>query len=223
MTSMTPFGNRQKRRSLKKLHLPPSSPTTSANKSNDPSNTDITNEILASSPPAAPANAPNVASTDTRDIVGSLQDASDDAMNTITTVSKALDATNTNTNSPADPATYNTNVSLQAPANAFQPNTNTNPQADPTINNTSNSSQTSEDPASNNTNTENDPTTRPSATQDGTSLLYGLSVTLNDINVDCIKSKLTDMGLNTTGRKQELIDRLRDHLNQHPNPPTPII
>ena len=113
--------------------------------------------------------------------------------------------------------------SFQASAKALQSNTNMNPQADPTINNTSDSSQTSADPAFNNTNTENGPTARPSAIQNETSLLYGLSVTLNDINVEIIKSKLADKKLCTTGRKQELIDRLRDHLNQHPNPPTSII
>ena len=96
-----------------------------------------------------------------------------------------------------------------------------NPQADPTINNTSDSSQTSADSTFNNTNTENGPTARPSAIQNETSLLYGLSVTLNDINVEFIKSKLADKQLSTTGRKQELVDRLRDHLNQHPNPPLP--
>ena len=255
MTSKTPIWISPEKDLLKELRLQPSSPTTSsANKSNDPSITDNTNKIPASSSQDASADTSNVTNTvpinitnepndlssadnanktpapslrdssaDARNIIVSLLDASDDAKNTITTISKVLEVTNTNTDLQADPATYNTSVSVQAPAKAFQSNTNMNPQADPATNNTSDPSQTSADSTSNNTNTENGPTTRPSAIHNETSLLYGLSVTLNDINVETIKSKLADKNLSTTGRKQELVDRLRDHLNQHPNPPTPII
>jgi len=190
-------------------------PINITNEPNDLSNADNANKT--------PAPSLRDSSADARNIIVSLLDTSNDAKNTITTISKVLEVTNTNTDLQADPTTYNTSVSVQAPAKAFQSNTNMNPQADPTTNNTSDPPQTSADSTFNNTNTENGPATRPSAIHNETSLLYGLSVALNDINVEIIKSRLADKNLSTTGRKQELVDRLRDHLNQHPNPPTPII
>eukprot|EP00617_Octactis_speculum_P005081 CAMPEP_0185791394 /NCGR_PEP_ID=MMETSP1174-20130828/158351_1 /TAXON_ID=35687 /ORGANISM="Dictyocha speculum, Strain CCMP1381" /LENGTH=424 /DNA_ID=CAMNT_0028486339 /DNA_START=765 /DNA_END=2039 /DNA_ORIENTATION=+ len=104
-----------------------------------------------------------------------------------------LNVTNTNPDLQADSTTNNTSVSSQAPANAPQPNI------------------------------ENDPTTCPSATHNEASLLSDLPVTLDNLNVETIKAILSGKNLNPTGRKHDLVDRLRVHLAQHPNLPTPTV
>ena len=126
----------------------------------------------------------------------------------------------------ANPTIDSTSDSSQASANVTLDdlnvtNTNTNPQADSTINSASDSSQASANAPQ--PNIENDPTTCFSATHNEASLLSDLHVTLNDLHVDTIKAILSDKNLSPTGRKHELVDRLRDHLAQHPNLPSPSL
>ena len=158
--------------------------------------------------------------------IASLDAASTVAQNTITTVSKALDATNTSRNLQANPTIDSTSDSSQASANVTLDDlnvTNTNPdlQADSTTNNTSVSSQAPANAPQ--PNIENDPTTCPSATHNEASLLSDLPVTLDNLNVETIKAILSGKNLNSTGRKHDLVNRLRVHLAQHPNLPTPTV
>ena len=208
---------------LKELRLQHNSPTTSpANESNDSSNTDNTNESPTSPPQDASTDTPNVTNTvPTNTINGSNDAVPTDAQNT--NKIPAYSPQDTSTDAPKVTITVPTNTINGPNGISNSNNTNETPVPSPldaasadaqdTINTVSIALEV----------TENGPTTRPSTIQNETFLLSDLPVTLDDLNADSIKAILTSKNLSQTGRKHELVERLRGHLTQQPNPPTPTV
>ena len=204
---------------LKKSLLQPSPSTTSStNKSNDPSNTDNTDKIPASPPQNTSADAPKVTITVPTNTTNGPNGISNSNNTNETPVSSppdaaSADAQDTNASAPLDAASADAHNTIATVSYVLH-TTNTSDvlQANPTIDSTSNSIQAS-------TNV----TTRPSTIHNEASLLSGLPVTLDNLNLETIKAILSGKNLNPTGRKPDLVNRLRAHLAQHPNPPTPTV